>query len=100
MKIPGLSLTLGMSQGTQEPYARATGRLGGFVIGKSLSLNDNKGILALAAGLLIANVVKKNSDKKNKKVAQLKEVGPKAAAKKPKAQPAKAPSVNPISPTF
>lgn len=59
MKTPGLSLTLGMSQDTQKPYARVTGRHSGMVLGKSLDLDSSKGIIAALAGLLIINAVKK-----------------------------------------
>lgn len=79
MKVPGVSLTLGMSQETQTPYARVTGRHGMFSMGKRLSLDDNKGLIALVAGVLIANAVRKSKtgSKAKAKVRKIKDVTPK-----------------------
>lgn len=77
MKIPGVSVTLGMSQGTQEPYARVNGRLGGFAIGKRLDVNSQKGLLGIVAALLLANAVKKAKAPKKDRVAKAKDITPK-----------------------
>lgn len=77
MKTPGVSVTLGMSQGTQEPYARVNGRLGGFSIGKRLDVNSQKGLLGIVAAVLLANAVKKAKDPKKSRVAKAKDVTPK-----------------------
>lgn len=77
MKTPGVSLTIGMSQDTGTPYARVTGRKGGFVLGKKLDFGSQNGLIALAAGLLVVNAVKKTKKKSaNKKVTKAKDVSP------------------------
>jgi hypothetical protein len=86
MKTPGLSLTLGMSQGTKKPYARVAGRHSGIVVGKSLDLGSSKGLLLALAGLLVANAMKHMEEPS---VDGMKDITPK---KKPKK--AKAPSVS------
>lgn len=80
MKLPGVSVTLGMSQGTQQPYARVNGRLGGFAIGKRLDVNSQKGLLGIVAALLLANAVKKAKEPKKSRVAKAKDVTPKVTA--------------------
>ena len=77
MKTPGVSVTLGMSQGTQTPYARVNGRLGGFVMGKRLDVNSQKGLLGIVAALLVANVVRKSKETSKSRVAKAKDVTPK-----------------------
>lgn len=77
MKTPGVSVTLGMSQGTQEPYARVNGRLMGFAVGKRLDVNSQKGLLGIVAALLIANAVKKSGTAKKGRLAKAKDVTPK-----------------------
>lgn len=79
MKTPGVSVTLGMSQGTQTPYARVNGRLGGFAIGKRLDVNSQKGILGIVAALLLANAVKKAKEPSKGRVAKAKDVTPKVS---------------------
>lgn len=76
MKVPGVSLTLGMSQDTGTPYARVTGRKGGFVLGKRLDLDSQKGLFAIAAGLLLANAVKQSKKKAGKKKPEKTELQP------------------------
>lgn len=77
MKTPGVSLTLGMSQGTQEPYARVNGRLGGFAIGKRLDMGSQSGLLGLIAAALVVNAVKKGKEPKKGRAAKAKDVTPK-----------------------
>lgn len=72
LKKPGMSLTLGMSQGTGEPFARITGRSGPLVLSKRLNLFDNKGLLGAAAAFLLANALKKTSDGKVRKAKEVK----------------------------
>lgn len=79
MKTPGVSVTLGMSQGTQTPYARVNGRLGGFAIGKRLDVNSQKGILGIVAALLLANAVRKAKEPSKSRVAKAKDVTPKVS---------------------
>lgn len=66
IRIPGISLTLGMTQGDQTPYARVSGRSGIFSASKRLSLSDHKGLIAGIGMALIANAVKKDATKKAK----------------------------------
>lgn len=80
MKTPGVSVTLGMSQGTQEPYARVNGRLGGFVVGKRLDVNSQKGLLGLVAAVLLANVARKAKDPKKGRVSKAKDITAKVDA--------------------
>jgi hypothetical protein len=66
-----------MSQGTQEPFARVNGRLGGFAIGKRLDVNTQKGLLGIVAAILLANAVKKAKDPKKSRLAKAKDITPK-----------------------
>lgn len=79
MKTPGVSVTLGMSQGTQEPYARVNGRLGGFAVGKRVDINSSKGLLGIVAAILLANAVRKGKEPKKSRVAKAKDVTPKVS---------------------
>lgn len=84
MKTPGISLTVGMSQGTQTPYVTANGRLGFLHASKRLDLGSQKGLIAALAGLLLVNAVKKTKASTTaKRVRKAKDVTPAAVPSLP-----------------
>lgn len=82
IKLPGISMTLGMTQGDHQPYARVRGRSGLFSASKNIDLSSGKGLLVAVGALLLTNAVKKTAAKSKTKAK------PKAAAK-PAVAPAK-----------
>lgn len=61
---PGVSATLGVSQGSHTPYAHVTGRMFGLVTSKRLDLDNPLSLLALAG--ILGYAAKKGADKKAK----------------------------------
>lgn len=66
MKIPGVSITLGVTQGTHTPYARVSGRSGILSATKNVNLKKKGGLLALAGLALVAFAAKKTAENKEK----------------------------------